>query len=117
MKKVIDVSSYLNNIGKIQPDREYEIDLLKMYNFQRKPFNKFTKWLLNQLYNDDVDHSPIEISTFYNVDSYNSMIVRLLCQLDNIIIGAIKEPNFSNIEFIAIKERTDTTLLIEVKIH
>lgn len=112
----VDLSKLLKIQPRIFPDELVELKMIEYYRYYQDEtnniYNLFTKYILNRIYRDELDHDVNEIFNFYKPNAYNNIIIDFNNKLDLILTLQLKLIDFVNIEFNSTLERTEDKLLV-----
>lgn len=117
---LVDLSLLTKIFGRILPDTDTEIELIKLY---KKPYlgsnsmvDKFTSIVLKRIYKDDEDRHFSDISTFYSVKDYLTKVNILLANM-TIFINNTIGPDYTSVEFDSISKYEPGILLCNFNVE
>lgn len=117
----IDMSVLLKLHNILSPTEKLELKMLEFYKFYQDENNNmyklFTKWLLNYLFMDNVDHPLYAIEHFYSLNTYNNAIITYCNRLDMIILVKSRLTSFINIEFDSYVVNTADKIVVRFKVE
>lgn len=117
----LDMSILLSLKNVFSPTEKLELKMLEFYKFYQDEYNNvyklFTKWLLNHLFMDNVDHPLHSIEHFYTLSTYNNAIITYCNRLDMIILVKSKLTSFINIEFDSYVVNTPHKIVVKFKVE
>lgn len=117
---VLDLSILKLIPSRLLPEGNIELEMIKFYSYYQDEvnsiYNKFTKFFLNYLCNDDKDHKIEEIYKYYKPIKYMDIVMSYNNKLDLVIISKSKIYDFINIEYSNTIEDKEDKLYIEFKV-
>ena len=112
----VNLSVLLKTEPKLFPDELVELKMIEFYRYYQDEENNiyklFTKYLLNRIYRDEIDHDVNDIFNFYKCSMYNNIIIEFNNKLDLILTLKSKMIDFINIEFNSYLEKAEDKLLV-----
>ena len=103
METLLIENAILERIGnKLLPDNNIEVEILKDYKLERYDVNlydKAGKLLIKHYYGDNMDYHPSKIETFFNENTFLTIITLFIETIDVILLNRLEEIDIENIVF------------------
>lgn len=115
----LDISVILRRFGRIIPESDIEIELIKLYkryHYGRdNMIEKFTNKVLQLIFKDNKDRPYTDIYNFYKDKEYLTAIYTFI-DFNTVLINRYIGPDYINVVFNKIKEYTKEKLIVEYEV-
>lgn len=115
----VDISDMLHDIGTILVEDTVELKLVEYYSYlqtkNNNTYSKFTKYVINKLYRDEVDHPVKDINTFFKEKIWINKVLHFIDKLESIIFMSVPI-EIINIEYYKTIEYNEFSWIVEFNI-